>query len=96
MDDTDRQPALTLDRGRPAIVGVDGRVRRTTAPQLFDTGGGSYLGYARDWDKRLAELYPSTADLEAAEQAAIEEYGLADRAGEIPSIFLMVAMTLED
>lgn len=89
------QVALTIVGKVPAIV-ADGSVFRTTAPELFDTGDGAYIGYAKDWSEQLARLFPDEEDLIAAEAAAIDRWDLADKPGEIPSIFCLVAMTLED
>lgn len=96
MSDEHAEIALTLRRGVPAIVDADGRARRTTAPKLFETGPGAYIAYADDWEDQLRAIYPTDLELEAAEAAAIEEYGLPGKPGDLPSIFLLVAMTLED
>jgi len=84
-------PALGLHNGVPAII--DGEViRHTTAPALFDTGGGAYIAYADGWQDTLAGLFPDGyAD---AAQTAADEFGLT--VSEPPTIWLLVAMTLED
>ena len=83
-------PALDLHSGVPAII--DGEViRHTTAPDLFDTGGGAYIAYADGWQDTLAALFPD-GYAEAA-QAAAEAYGI--EVSEPPCLWLLVAMTLE-
>lgn len=90
------EQALTLRSGVPAIVDADGHARRTTAPQLFETGSGEYIAYADDWADQLKAIYPTDLELEAAKAVAIEKYGLPGKPGDRPSIFLLVAMTLEE
>ena len=84
-------PTFTLHDGLPAIIAEDGTVRHTTAPDLFDTGGGIYLAYADGWRETLAALYPN--GWEDAAAAVADEYGMT--VGEEPSLWLLVAMTLE-
>jgi hypothetical protein len=84
-------PSFTIDNGTPAIVFEDGTIKHTTAPQLFDTGSGAYLGYADNWETELNKLFPDGYETEA--QQAYEQYGVG--AGNPPSLWLLVAITLE-
>jgi hypothetical protein len=89
-------PSLTLDGGVPCFIMSDGSVKRTTAPQLFNTEGG-LLSYAEDYREQLEALYDSVEDKKAAARSAIEEFGLLDNENaDEYSIWLLVAMTLED
>jgi hypothetical protein len=89
-------PSLTLDGGIPCFIMPDGLVKHTTAPQLFDTEGG-LLSYASDYREQLEALYASVEERKAAARSAIEEFGLLDNENaEEYSIWLLVAMTLED
>ena len=88
-------PDLTLHDGVPAIIERD-VVRHTRVPELFETGGGAYIGYADDWEDVLARAFPSDEARKAAAQAAIDRYGLLDNVDDTPSIWLLVTMTLED
>lgn len=89
-------PSLTLDGGVPCFIMPDGSVKHTVAPQLFNTEGG-LLSYASDYREQLDALYASVEDKKAAARAAIEEFGLLDNEdAEEYSIWLLVAMTLED
>ena len=85
-------PIFTLHDGVPAIVSEDGTIRCTTAPDLFETGGGVYLAYADGWRDTLDEIYPDGWQDAAAKVA--DRYGLT--VGTEPSLWLLVAMTLED
>ena len=86
-------PSLTLHDGLPAIIEEDGSLKHTTAPELFDTGGGAYIGYAENWQTTFDDLFPEN-ERDAAIQEASEKYGLSLVDGQ-PSIWLLVAMTLE-
>jgi hypothetical protein len=83
-------PTLLLHNGVPAILQHD-KIRQTTAPELFDTGGGAYIAYADGWQDKLVALYPDGYADQAA--AVAEQYGLD--VSEPPSLWLLVAMTLE-
>jgi hypothetical protein len=84
-------PALALHDGVPVIID-EGVVRKTTAPALFETGGGLYIAYADGWQQTLNGLFPDGYE-EAAEAAAAR---FAIDVSEPPTIWLLVAMTLED
>jgi hypothetical protein len=89
-------PSLTLDGGVPCFIMPDGSVKRTAAPQLFNTKGG-LLGYADDYREQLESLYDSVEEKKAAARSAIEQFGLLDNENaDDYSIWLLVAMTLED
>jgi len=89
-------PSLTLDDGVPCFIMPDGSVKHTTAPQLFNTDNG-VLSYADDYREQLEALYDSVEDKKAAARSAIEEFGLLDNEdADEYSIWLLVAMTLED
>ena len=91
-DTNDYGPVLTLHDGVPAIVMPDGTIRHTTLPALFDTGGGSYLAYADGWRDILDGAFPD--GWRAHAEAVAGEFGLT--VTEDPTIWLLVAMTLED
>ena len=98
MEETEEKPglSLTLDNGVPCLIMPNGSVKHTTAPQLFNTEGG-LLGYASDHREQLEALYGSVEDKKAAARSAIEEFGLLDNENaDEYSIWLLVAMTLED
>jgi len=89
-------PSLTLNGGVPCFIMPDGSVKQTTAPQLFNTAGG-LLSYADDYREQLEALYDSVEDKKAAARSAIDKFGLLDNENaEEYSIWLLVAMTLED
>jgi hypothetical protein len=88
-------PSLGIIDGAPCFAMPDGTVRATKAPALFDTEGG-LLGYADNWQEVFDGLFASEEERYAAAQAAIEEYGLSDTPEGEPSIWLLIAMTLED
>jgi hypothetical protein len=89
-------PSLTLNNGIPCFIMPDGSVKHTTAPELFNTEGG-LLSYASDYREQLGALYDSVEDKKAAARSAIEEFGLLDNEdADEYSIWLLVAMTLED
>lgn len=92
MEDEMNGPSLTLDDGVPAIVFDDGTVRRSGVTELFETGGGVYLAYAEGWREKIDEIYPDGWQDFAASVA--DEYGLT--VSDEPSLWLLVAMTLED
>jgi hypothetical protein len=89
-------PSLTLDGGVPCFIMPDGSVKHTTATQLFNTEGG-LLSYAVDYREQLEDLYGSVESKKTAARLAIEKFGLLDNEGaDEYSIWLLVAMTLED
>lgn len=89
-------PSLTLDGGVPCFIMPDGSIKHTTAPQLFNTEGGA-LGYASDYREQLEALYDSAEDKKDAARSAIDDFGLLDNEdADEYSIWLLVAMTLED
>ena len=98
-DDVEDAPthgiSLCLEGDRPTFVMPDGRRRRSTAPQLFETNHGTMIAFAHDWEYQLRKLFPTDLELEAARLAAIAEFGLADRPGEPPTMTMLIAMTLE-
>lgn len=88
-------PSLTVIDGVPAFIMPDGAIRKTTAPQLFDTYGG-VLSYADDFREQLDALYDSVEARKTVARLAISEFGLLDDAdADEYSIWLLVAMTLE-
>jgi hypothetical protein len=89
-------PSLTINNNVPCFIMPDGSMKHTTAPELFDTTGGA-LGYADNYRTNLDALYDSVEERKQAARSAIDRFGLLDdENAEDYSIWLLVAMTLED
>lgn len=89
-------PSLTINNGLPCFIMPDGSIKHTTALQLFDAKNGA-IGYADDYQEQLEMLFVSAEEKKVAARLAIEKFGLLDdENAEEYSIWLLVAMTLED
>jgi len=88
-------PSLTINNGIPCFVMPDGSIKTSTAPQLFETGGG-VLGYVDNFMQKLQDLYPSVEAMREHAAIKIEELGLLDTPeSDSYSIWLLVAMTID-